>query len=298
MKTRSIFAAIAVSMALPLSLCAQNALKDGTSLAWDKEITVTPDSIGNNGVAVPAFTVPVYESNASQVTSLLKTVIPGASFKKQGDLLKAAGASFGNTGIPMDLLARVVQDKKAGMSKLSLAFLQPGTGNVVENPALQAAVREAGVGLNKGVVQAQVDEWRKKLDKAGSKTAGATKDQDKVQGKLNKAQAQLQKTAKEKSKLQNEHAILQKEIDLENQKWTLSQNPKDLKRLTKARTKITKNESKMAKVMDTEASAQKDLSKSTESLPDAQKAKEQKVSAQAEVQRTVDALQRKLESIR
>ena len=298
MKFMHTLPALVFVLASSATLQAQTALKDGTSLQWDKQINVGADSLRNDSVTVPAFSVPVYEAGASQVADLLKKAIPGASFKKQGDLLKAAGASFASTGSPMDVLAKVVQDKKAGVSNLSLAFLQPGTSNPVQSTAMQAAVRELGVGLNKSVVQAQVDEWKKKLGKADSKTASATKDQDKAQGKLNKAQAQLEKTAKEKSKLQNEHAILQKEIDLENQKWTLSQDPKDLKRLTKARAKIQKNEAKMAKEMDTEAKTQKDLTKSSESLPEAQKAKEAKAAAQAEVQRTVDALQRKLESIR
>mgnify|MGYP003377110242 FL=1 len=64
------------------------------------------------------------------------------------------------------------------------------------------------------------------------------------------------------------------------------------------RDRITKNESKMAKAMKAEADGQKDVSKYTEALPDAQKTEQAKAATQAEVQRTVDALQRKMESIR
>lgn len=290
--------ALSVALLLSSGIHAQQSLKDGTSLTWDKEITVSADSLRNDSVTVPASTVPVFEASAAQVMGLLKTVMPGAAFRKQGKQLKATGANFATTGVPMDVLAQVVQHKKQGRSDLTLAFLQPGTSTPVEHAALQPALRDLGVQLNKAVVQQQLDAWKKKLGKADSKTASAAKSQDKAQAKLNKAQSQLEKSAKEKSKLQNEHAILQKQIDLENQKWTLSQDPKDLKRLTKARAKITKNDAKMAKVLEAEAKAQRDLSKSSSSLPDAQKAKDEKASAQAEVQRTVDALQRKLESIR
>lgn len=289
---------LSILLVLSPGVQAQHSLKDGTSLTWDKEIIVAGDSLRNDSVTVPAHTVPVFEASASQVTGLLKTVLPGAAFKKQGQLLKATGVHFASTGSPMDVLARVTHEKKLKRSALSLAFLEPGTSTPVENAVLQPAVRDLGVQLNKAVVQQQLDAWKKKLDKADSKTASAAKSQDKAQGKLNKAQSQLEKSAKEKSKLQNEHAILQKQIDLENQKWTLSQDPKDLKRLTKARAKITKNDAKMAKVLEAEAKAQRDLSKSSSSLPEAQKEKEAKASAQAEVQRTVDALQRKLENIR
>lgn len=298
MNIPGLLSSIAVCLAFGLAAQAQNTLKDGTSLIWDKEIAVSADSLRNDSVNVPALKVPVYEASASQVSGWLKTVLPGANFKKQGDVLKALNAPLAGMAQPMDILARVAQEKKSGMSTLSLAFLKPGTSSPVADAALQAAVREVGVKLNKAVVQGQVDEWKKKLGKADSKTADAAKDQDKVQGKLNKAQEQLAKYAKEKGKLQNEHAILQKEIDLYNQKWTLSQDPKDLKKLTKARGKITKNEGSMAKVLENEAKTQRDLSKSTSNLPDAQKAKDQQAAAQADVQRTVDALQRKLESIR
>jgi hypothetical protein len=290
--------ALAVSVAFTATLQAQTTLKDGTALQWDKQINVATDSLRNDSVNVPALSIPVYEAGAGQVVDLLKKAVPGANFKKQGDQLKASNASFGTGGAPMDLLAKVVQDKKAGLSKVSLAFLKPGTSNSAALDALQPAVRNLAVDLNKAVVQGQLDEWKKKLGKADSKTSGAAKEQDKAQGKLDKAQAQLGKTAKEKSKLQGEHAILQKEIDLYNQKWTLSQDPKDLKKLTKARTKIQKNEASMAKVLQTEAKTQQDLSEATANLPDAQRERDAKAAAQAEVQRTVDALQRKWESIR
>jgi hypothetical protein len=54
----------------------------------------------------------------------------------------------------------------------------------------------------------------------------------------------------------------------------------------------------MAKVLQTEAKTQQDLSEATANLPDAQRERDSKAAAQAEVQRTVDALQRKWESIR
>lgn len=43
---------------------------------------------------------------------------------------------------------------------------------------------------------------------------------------------------------------------------------------------------------------QEAMTKSSSNLPDAQKKQEEKAASQADVQRTVDALKRKLESIR
>src|SRR5690606_17029806 len=144
---------LSILLVLSPGVQAQHSLKDGTSLTWDKEIIVAGDSLRNDSVTVPAHTVPVFEASTSQVTGLLKTVLPGATFKKQGQLLKATGVHFASTGSPMDVLARVTHEKKLKRSALSLAFLQPGTSTPVENAALQPAVRDLGVQLNKAVVQ-------------------------------------------------------------------------------------------------------------------------------------------------
>lgn len=290
---------LCATVALSAALHAQDKLKDGTSLTWDKTIGVGQDSLMNDTVMVPARSVPVYEADDSQVAKLLEKVIPGASFKKQGKLLSAADVMLTSASTsPVQLLASIERNKKENLSTLKLAFLQGGKALTANDAQLNEAVRDIGVKLNKAVVQDQLDGWKKQLDKAGNKAESATKASDKTQGKLNKSQAKVAKASKEKGQLQGEHAVLQREIDLQNEKWTLSQSPKDLKKLTKARAKITKNESKMASAMKDEADAQKDLSKYTEALPDAQKTKEAKAATQAEVQRTVDALQRKMENIR
>ena len=291
--------ACAFLLFLVSALHAQNTLKDGTSLLWDKEITVGHDSLRNDTANVAAVTVPVYEASSSDVMDLLKSQLPGANFKKHGKVLKATGVSFATaSSTPVDILASVNENKKQRVSTLTLAFLSPGTAISLGGPQVEAAARGLAVKMNKAVVQCQIDSWRKKLSKASDKADDAIKDHEKAQAERDKAKAKLGKTAKEKSKLQDEHAILQKQIDLDNQKWTLSQNSKDLKALTKSRSKITKNETAMAKVMQDEADIRKDLAKNADEVPDTQKAKEQKTAEQAEIQRTVDALQHKLESIR
>ena len=163
---------------------------------------------------------------------------------------------------------------------------------------LEAAMRDLSIRMNKAVVQQQIDDQKKKLEKLTGKTENAVKAQDKTQGKLNKAQKKMEKISKEKVDLQNQHNILEKDIALQNERWTTSQDPKDLKKLTKARTKITKNESKLASALKDESKTQADIAKYTAAVPDATKVREAKATDQAEVQRTVDALQRKLEAVR
>lgn len=291
--------ALPFALALTLGSTAQNSLDDGTSLVWDKEINASTDSLQNDSNTVPAYSVPVYEATASQVNDLLKTVLPGSVFKKQGKLMKANSVTFTPaSSTPVDVLALATQDKKQGLTTLSLAFLNSGTSIPVDNPALSSAVRDLGVSLNKAVVQQQVDAWTKQLDKAGSKSVSATKSHDKAQSDLVKAQNEVDKNAKEKQKLQDEHAILQKEVDLYNQKWTLNQDPKDLKKLNKARSEITKNGEQMAKVVANDTKAQKELTKSSANIPDVQQEKDEQAAAQADAQRTLDALKQKLGNIR
>ena len=299
MYTSRAFFLVPMVLAFTTATFAQNTLKDGTSLVWDKQINVVKETLVTDSATLPAYTVAVYEVKASQVPGLLKTEMQGATFKKQGKMLKAAGASVSSASAsPVDILGKVTENKKQKFSTLTLAFVSPGTTTPLENPDIEAAMRDLSVRMNRAVVQEQLNTWTKKLGKADSKAQSAGKTQDKAQSKLNKAQSQLEKTSREKSKLHNEHLVMQKEIDLYNQKWTLSQDAKDFKKLTKARSKITKNEGKMAKVMKTEAKAQKELSKTSSNLPDAQKAKDEKTAVQSDVQRTVDSLQRKLENIR
>jgi hypothetical protein len=291
--------ACALALSIASVLQAQNTLKDGTALLWDKEITVGHESLPKDSVKVAAWTVPVYEASASQTMDLLKEELPGASFKRFGQGMKAPAVSFmAVSGTPVDILAQVKEDRKQRVSTLTLAFLNVGTAEPAGNAQAEAAVRNLGVKLNKAVVQRQIDSWKKQLAKASGKAEDAVKEHEKAQAQQAKTQAKLEKSAKLKSKLQNEHAVLQREIDLYNQKWTLSQDQKDLKKLTKARTKITDNETEMAKAMQAEAETQKSLVKNADELPDAQKEREQKTAAQADVQRTVDALQRKMENIR
>ena len=290
---------LCAAVALTASLHAQDKLKDGTALTWDKTIVVGHDSLMNDTVKLPARTVPIYEADESQVAKLLEKTIPGSSFKKQGKVLSASNVMLPSASdTPVQVLASIERDKKADLSMLKVAFLQNGATLAGDDARLNEAVRDLGVKLNKAVVQEQIDTWKKQLGKAGNKAESASKASDKTQNKLTKSQAEVAKASKDKSQLQSEHAILQKEIDLKNEKWTLSQSPKDLKKLTKAREKITKNESKMARAMRSEADAQKDQSKYSSALPDAQKTEQAKASTQSDIQRTVDALQRKMDNIR
>lgn len=289
---------LTLSITLAFSVTAQDKLDDGTLLTWNQEISVGMDSLRNDSAMLPAYTTNVYETRASRMEDLLTKALPAAKFKKTGDVLRADNVLFpAGASAPVTLLVRSTDDKRSGKTMLLLSVLQNGAP-VAHTPALENAVHDLGVRLNKAVVQQQIDDQKKKLAKTADKTESAVKDQDKAQGKLNKAQAEMKKIAKTKLDLQNEHNILEKDIALQNERWTTSQDPKDLKKLTKARDKISKNESKLADTLKDETKTQADIAKYTAQVPDAAKARDAKAATQADVQRTVDSLQRKLESIK
>ncbi|MBK8580548.1 MAG: hypothetical protein IPL86_01500 [Flavobacteriales bacterium] len=288
----------AIATGLISSATAQDKLPDGTSLTWDHELAVGLDSLKNDSVMVQAYSIRVYEARANQLGELLEKALPAAKFKKSGYLMKAENVLFpAGSGTPVNLVASTDEDKKTGVATLRMAILN-SSGLIPHTTELEAGMHDLSIRMNKALVQEQIDEQKKKLEKVTGKTESAVKAQDKTQGKLNKAQKKMEKISKEKVDLQNEHNILEKDIALQNERWTTSQDPKDLKKLTKAREKITKNESKLASALKDESKTQADISKYTEAVPDAAKEREAKATDQADVQRTVDALQRKLEAVK
>ena len=287
-----------LSIGLAAVVSAQDKLSDGTALSWNHELAVGLDSLKNGNVMVPAYTVQVFETRSNQLGDLLEKALPAAKFKKTGDVMKAENVLFpaGNAA-PATLVATTSEDKKAGAAMLHIAVLH-GDTVVAQTPEMVSAMRDLSVRMNKAVVQEQIDAQKKKLEKSTGKTESAVKTQDKAQGKLTKAQKEMEKISKEKLDLQKEHNVMEKDIALQNERWANSQDPKDLKKLTKSREKITKNETKLASTLKDESKTQSDIAKYTEAVPDATKTREDKASDQADVQRNVDALQRKLESVR
>lgn len=282
-----------------LSAIAQNRTKYGYALTWDKEITTGTDSIPNGVMKVPATTFPVYEAEPKDVASLLKTVIPGASFKSKGDVYTALGASVpAVSASPLDLLATFTQNKKGGFTTVALGMLQNGAPLQGDAGFQQALVRNIGVQLNKAVVQRQLDKWTKNSGKAAKEVDSAKKDKDKAAAKVKDAEKSLEKNAASKAKLEKEIANNKADVIRQEERWKVSQDAKSLDKLTKLRGKQLKNETKLSDLLGDQAKMQKSLEQRQRAQPDAEKDQDKSEDAQKEVQRTVDALKQKLESIK
>lgn len=289
---------LSLSAAFALSAFAQNKTKEGYSLSWDRTITTGTDSIAYGSIQVPATTVPVYEARPSDLSGLLKTALPMATFKEAGEVMTANTVTLPNITGPVDLVATTKEDKKGGFTTLAFGMMQNGVPLAVDQSTQQNVVRDLGVKLNKAVVQKQLDTWQGKLEKAGKQQAGAEADKDKANAKVSKANAELEKTVAKRSSLQREIANNQADIARQDVRWQTSQNPKDLKKLTKLREQLAKNEKKLADTMADETKQTKTANKRQDELPGAMKDHDKVAEGKAEVQRTVDALKAKLDNIR
>ncbi len=292
------------SLILPLSAfltvaaIAQERTKEGYALAWNKEIVTGHDSIPSGALKVPATTVPVFEARANDVAALLKSALPMAAFKVSNGVYSAPSVNLSNLMPSVDVLATAREDRKAGMTTVAFAFMQNGVPVGADAGVVSATARDIGVKMNKAVAQRQVDVWQAKLDKATKQQEGAQADKEKAYAKVSKANQALEKTVAKRSGLQKEIANAQADITRQEVRWQTSQDPKDLKKLTKLREKLAKSEKKLADAMADEAKQSKAAHKHQDDLPDAMKDHEKVAGSREEVQRTVDALKRKVENIR
>ncbi|MFT3884128.1 MAG: hypothetical protein QM724_01485 [Flavobacteriales bacterium] len=289
------FSLLALSLMLGLGAFAQSKTKEGYALNWNKEIDRDRGYGADRSAEVGGTQVPIYEARPSDVATLLRTVIPGASFKENKGVQTATGVSLpALSAAPLDVLATMSEDKKAGLTRLTMGFTQNGTAL----PANEAVVRDLAVKLNKAVVQQQVDVWQGKLDKAAKQQQSAQASQEKATEKVNKANSALEKTISRRGELQREISNIQADITRQDTRWQTSQNPKDLKKLTKLREKLAKTEKKLADTMTDETKQTKTANKRQEDMPGVAKDQQRTTESKEEVQRTVDALKQKLDSIR
>lgn len=283
---------------LPLLVMAQEKTKDGVLLAWTNTIEVTGDSVRNGAHMLPAHTITVFESDGSWVMDQLKTEMKAVSEGMSGSKpVKVSGARIPAMGdAPVMVLAISETDKKAKAGRLTLAFAlndsTPATGDA------ERVMHDMAVKLNKLVVQGQIDEQQKKLDKALDKHGSARSSTDKATKNIDKASGDLQKSKKKLSKLQGDKAKLQGDVHGLEKKFAVTNDPKDLQRLTKARGRLAKNESAIAKEMQRESKIQNTLNKHQQSQAKASGTLQEHTESKEEIQRIIGELKRKQDAIR
>lgn len=262
----------ALLLLAPLSIHAQTT-QDGTQLEWRREITVVPTTMSVNKVDMPAHQISVFEADASTAIDLWKADYTPISSGISGKPLRATNVRLPQLAEePIVVVAEASTEKKAGLAKLTLAFLANDSTPLPDNGQQAAVMRELAVRLNKALVQTQIDRYQKQLDKMSEKVGNIQADVAKTRGKVTKTNSELEKVKSKRSKVERENAQLHGEITGLEKKFALSNDAKDLKKLTKVRSKLAKNESAQAKLMVQEAKLQGTLNKHQSTL-DSQTAK-------------------------
>lgn len=297
--SRTSIPVLAIALAAS-SLHAQDKTKEGFLLAWNNTITVVPDTLVNGTHKLPAYTITVFESDGGQATDLWKNSMKARSREVTGSKpVKAVGATLADVSAsPVLVLAESSTDKKAGIGKLKLAFAENDSTPVANAEAARAQAQAMAVELNKARVQAQIDTYAKLLGKATDKAADAQADVAKNQKDLSKANSQLAKAKKEVSKIQADNAKLHGDITGLEKKFALTNDPKDLQKLTKARSKLAKGESSLAKAMKSESKAQDAVDKYQGKAPDRAQSHAEHTESKQELEAIKAKLERKLDAIR
>lgn len=273
---------------------------EGYALNWDKTITVVRDSILNGRHKLPAFSIPVFEADGDGAMELWKTDMKTKCKEIVGSKpVKAVGAMFlAASPAPMLVVAESRSDKKTGAARFTIAFAENDSTPAADQRAAEQVAHEMAVMLNKAVVQKQIDTYTKSLDKATEKLTDAQADTEKNKQDITKASGELTKQKSKVSKLQANNAQLHGQITGLEKKFAISNDPKDLQKLTKARQKLSKGETDLAQAMKSEAKAQEHMAEYQGDAPDRAKEQEAKAQTKAEKEKIIADLRRKQESIR
>lgn len=278
---------------------AQASTKDGTALAWNQDLAVVQGTISVNKVDFPAHTITVFETDASTALELLKTDYTPIAASIGGKPMKVSGARLTQISEePVSVFVEATTEKKANLARLTLAFMASDTESLKDNGEQEKLMHGLAVRLNKAVVQTQIDRYQKDLDKASDKLGGTEGDVAKAQKNLTKASGDLQKTKAKRGKIEADNAKVHGNISGLERKFALSNDPKDLQKLTKTRQKLAKNETSQAKLMQQEAKTQATINKHQGTLDSSSKQAEGQAESKEDLLRIIAELKRKQDNIR
>lgn len=258
-----------------------------------------PGTITVNKVEYPAHTITVFETDASTALDLLKVDYTPIAASIGGKPMKVSGARLTQISEePVEVIVEASTEKKANLARLTMAFMANDTVSLEDNGEQEKLMHGLAVRLNKAVVQAQIDRYQKDLDKAADKLGGTEEDVTKAQKNLGKANSDLQKTKAKRGKVEADNAKVHGNISGLEKKFALSNDPKDLQKLTKARQKLAKNETSQAKLMQQEAKIQGNINKHQGTLDSHSKKAEGQAESKEDLLKIIAELKRKQDNIR
>ena len=266
------------------------------SSTWDHEIAVSPDSIKDEIGDHGAHRVRVYEASESEVADALKALMKekDISYDRLGPRAAAKNVDLGHG--PMDLHVIYAPDKKADATDVLAVFIGPD-GKPADADAARDASRALAVDLNKRIVQGQLDEVQKDVDKLQSRLDGVSEDHEKAVENSEDLQQDLEKSQDKASKNLKEAESLRKDIEKLQRKYDISKDPKTLSRIASKQKDLSKLEKKQLDLMEDQQKASKKLGKASEDVPDAADDFEELSKEKQEVDQVLESMKVKLASI-
>lgn len=270
----------------------------GHAVNWTNTIEVKPDTLVNGRHRLPAFGFVVYEADAGAALAHWKELCKanGGQVSGSGPAKTTGMAVAGFGGAAVNVLTHVSKDKATGGARVLMAFTTTDSTAAMGNG--EQTTREFAVRMNRSVVQRQIDEQQKVVNKLAGKVQGAQKDEAKAQKQAAKASRDLEKAKKEKSKLSSRQADLQGEEMKCQERYARTQDPADLKKLTKVKEQLVRVQKDLSRQLKNESSAQAALNKRQGEVPDAQKDQQLRQGEKEKANTELEALKRKFEAIR
>ena len=291
---------LALALFVTVAIHAQEKTTSGYLLNWTGSVSPVPGEVTNGKFKLPGLTIQIAEADAGTVTSLFKTEMTGRCAKYvSGTPIKCIDATIPEVSTaPHLLIAQAASGKKGSPATLTIAFATNDSTTLVDQGKAEAFVQSLAVRMNRAVVQVQIDEQQKVLNKYTGKVEGAQKDQAKAQKKGASATDDLESIKKEKAKLAEKQVDLQSDVQKYQARYNLTQKEDDLKKLTKAQEQLLKVQKDMSKQLKKEGQIQKDINAQAADVPKAQKEQLEQQTNKDQANTEMEALKRKFEAIR
>ena len=291
---------LAFALFVAFTVHAQDKTASGHLLNWTGNVSPVPGEVTNGTFKVPGLTIQVAEADAGAVSAFFRTEMTGRCLKYvSGTPIKCIDATIPEVSLsPLLLLAQVVSGKKGEPASFTIAFAANDSTPLTDQGKAEAYAQSLAVRMNRAVVQVQINEQQKALDKYTGKVEGAQKDQARAQRKGANATDDLESIKKEKGKLAERQVDLQSNVQKYQARYNLSQKEDDLKKLTKAQEQLLRVQKDMSKQLKKEGQVQKDINAQAADVPDAQRDQNEYQTEKEKANTEMEALRRKFEAIR
>lgn len=294
--TLLLFLLLSFSMALPRQASGQDRTVD---TSWTHEISVGSEPLMVDTLALTAANVPVYDAIARQLPELLQQAWPEATFKRGANGYKAIGLVVpALSPQPLDVHVQSREQPESGMLVVAIGLMNKVVPLDPASAEVKAFVHELGVRLNKAVVQAQIEGWRRELGEADRKLENTSKVEQRTQEQLSDASEKLERNRTQIAETQKAEGEARTEVQRFEQRWSAKSDAADLKGLSKANAHLAKEQERLADLLDEqEGLTERQLSRSEE-LPQATQKATEVVDQRASIMQIIAGLEHKRDSIR